>query len=115
MAEENQARLLLLHVLPDPSADKIDAPARNSVADIMHRLSEIVPLGAELWCRPEATVGFGNPADRILEIGKQLDADLIVLGVRDPGKRMGAATHLERTTAHQVVAHSTCPVLTIRG
>ena len=115
MAEENQARLLLLHVMRNPSAEKIDEAARLSVANVMHRLYEIVPQSAELWCRPEATVRFGVPADGILEASKDLDADLIVLGVRHPGKQMGAATHLERSTAHQVVAHSVCPVLTIRG
>ena len=52
---------------------------------------------------------------RILEAAKEHDADLIVLGVRDAAARLGAATHLERTTAHKVVAHAACPVLTVRG
>jgi nucleotide-binding universal stress UspA family protein len=115
MAEENQARLLLLHVMRDPSVKRADQVAEDSVANVMHQLYEIVPQSAEIWCRPEATVRFGSPADRILEAARELDADLIVLGVRDPGKRLSAATHLERTTAHKVVAHAACPVLTIRG
>jgi phytoene dehydrogenase-like protein len=40
---------------------------------------------------------------------------VLVLGVRDAAGRLGAATHLERTTAHKVVAHAACPVLTVRG
>jgi nucleotide-binding universal stress UspA family protein len=40
---------------------------------------------------------------------------LTVLGVRDAAGRLGAATHLERATAHKVVAHAPCPVLTVRG
>jgi nucleotide-binding universal stress UspA family protein len=75
----------------------------------------MVPEAAELWCRPEATVRFGNPADRILEAAKEHEADLIVLGVRDAAGHLGAATHLERTTAHRVVVQATCPVLTVRG
>lgn len=114
MAEENQARLLLLHVMHDPATKRTDQTTQDSVANVMHQLYEIVPPTAEMWCRPEATVRFGHPPDRILEAAKELDADLIVMGVRDPGKRMGAATHLERTTAHKVVAHAGCPVLTIR-
>src|SRR5215467_241529 len=115
MAEENQARLLLLHVMRDPAIRNASEPTQDSVANVMYQLYEIVPQSAEIRCRPEATVRFCAPADRILEAARELEADLIVLGVRDPGNRMGAATHLERTTAHKVVVHSVCPVLTIRG
>jgi nucleotide-binding universal stress UspA family protein len=108
MAEENEAKLVLLRVMDNPGV-------QDSVANIMHQLYEIVPQSAGVWCRPEAIVRFGTPSERILEVAKEVDADLIVLGARDPGKRIGAATHLERTTAHKVVAHATCPVLTIRG
>jgi nucleotide-binding universal stress UspA family protein len=88
---------------------------QDSVANVMHQLYELVPPEEEIWCRPEATVRFGNPGERILEAAVELEADLIVLGVRDAARHLGAATHLERTTAHKVVAHATCPVLTVRG
>jgi nucleotide-binding universal stress UspA family protein len=115
MAEEHEAKLLLLHVMRNPDPKATEKKAQDSVANVMHQLYEIVPQAAELWCRPEATVRFGNPADRILEAAKEHDADLIVLGVRDAAGHLGAATHLERTTAHKVVARATCPVLTVRG
>ena len=115
MAQENQARLLLLHVMRDPEFNASERPPQDSVANVMHQLYELVPPEEELWCRPEAKVWFGNPAERILEAAVALDADLIVLGVRDAAGHLGAATHLERTTAHKVVAHAPCPVLTVRG
>jgi nucleotide-binding universal stress UspA family protein len=115
IADENQARLILLHVMRNPGPTAAEKNAQDSVANVMHELYEIVPQSAELWCRPEAIVRFGNAADRILEAAKEHDADLIVLGVRDAAGRLGAATHLERTTAHKVVAHAACPVLTVRG
>jgi nucleotide-binding universal stress UspA family protein len=116
MAQENQARLLLLHVMRDPDDPRAtEKTAQDSVANVMHQLYELVPQTAELWCRPEATVRFGSPSERILEVATEHDADLIVLGVRDAAGRLGAATHLERTTAHKVVAHAPCPVLTVRG
>jgi nucleotide-binding universal stress UspA family protein len=115
MAQEHQARLLLLHVMRDPDFKARKRTAEDSVANAMHQLYELVPQEAELWCRPEATVRFGNPAERILEAATELEADLIVLGTRDAAGHLGAATHLERTTAHKVVAHAPCPVLTIRG
>jgi nucleotide-binding universal stress UspA family protein len=115
MAQEHEAKLLLLYVMrnPDPKAEA--RKAQDSVANVMHELYEIVPRAAELWCRPEATVRFGNPAERILEVANEQDADLIVLGVRDAVGRLSAATHLERTTAHKIVVHARCPVLTVRG
>lgn len=115
MAQENQAKLQLLHVMCDPRVRSADPKTETSVANVMHELYEIVPADAEFWCRPEATVRFGNPGERILETANETGADLIVLGVRDAAGRLGAATHLERTTAHKVVAHAACPVLTIRG
>ena len=115
MAEENQARLLLLHVMRDPDTKSNKRTSQDSVANVMHQLYELVPEEAELWCRPKATVRFGNPAERILEAAVELEADLIVLGVRDAAGHLGAATHLERTTAHKVVAHAPCAVLTVRG
>jgi len=115
LAEENQSRLLLLHVMRDPADRKADQTAQDSAANVMHQLYEIVPESAEIWCRPEATVRFGPPAERILDTARELEADLIVLGVRNPGQRMSAATHLERATAHKVVANAACAVLTVRG
>ena len=115
MAQEHQARLLLLHVMRYPDFKSRKRTAEDSVANAMHQLYELVPPEAELWCRPEATVRFGNPAERILKAAMELEADLIVLGVRDAAGHLGAATHLQRTTAHKVVAHAPCPVLTVRG
>jgi nucleotide-binding universal stress UspA family protein len=115
MAEEHQAKLLLLHVMRIPDSKASERKTQDSVANVMHQLYETVPEAAELWCRPEATVRFGNPANRILEAAEEHEADLIVLGVRDAAGRLGAAIHLERTTAHKVVAHAGCPVLTVRG
>jgi nucleotide-binding universal stress UspA family protein len=115
MAQENQAKLVLLHVMRNPDPAAAEKNPQDSVANVMHELYEIVPQAAELWCRPQATVRFGNAPDQILEVAKEHDADLIVLGIRDSAGCLGAATHLERTTAHKVVAHATCPVLTVRG
>ena len=113
MAQENEARLTLLHVMKEPEA--MDKTAEDRISSANFRLHEIVPEAAESWCRPDAVVRFGTAADRILEAAKERDVDLIVLGVRGSRGVSGAATHLERATAHKVVAHALCPVLTVRG
>lgn len=113
-AQENQSRLLLLHVLPKPKPGK---PERDdvSIAEALHQLQELVPPEAELWCRPETIVQHGNPAEQILAAAQQYGADLLVLGVRGMDRLARAVTHLDRAIAYQVVVNAPCPVLTVRG
>jgi nucleotide-binding universal stress UspA family protein len=115
LAQENQAELVLLHVIPQRKGSEEGVPSEISVANAMHELYEMVPPDAELWCRPEPTVRYGEPALTILATAEELGTDLIVLGVRSAQGRLGAATHLERAVAHKVVSHAKCPVLTVRG
>jgi nucleotide-binding universal stress UspA family protein len=116
LAQENQARLLSLLVIRKPERATTDENrfVELSVAEAMHRLYEIVPSDAKLEFPPEVAVDFGEPAERIVETAKQRAADLIVLGVRKTSQ-IGVAIHLERATAHKVVAHAPCPVLTARA
>lgn len=117
LADENPARLTLLHVLPESALG--DPPAvnkfENSVAEAIHKLREIAPSAAGLYNPAEVAVECGDPADRIVSVARGRGADLIVLGVRGATAHLGAATHLERAVAHQVVAHAPCPVLTVRA
>ncbi len=115
LAQENQSHLVLLHVLPKPKPGRAERDDDLSIAEALHRLQELVPADAELWCRPEAMVGHGDPTEQILAAAHQCGADLIVLGVRGMGRLAGAATHLDRAIAYQVVVNAPCPVLTIRG
>jgi len=114
LAEENQARLQLLHVLPQPKSRRGPISPAESVADVMHRLQRLVPEETGLWCRPESIVRFGEPANRILAAARESNSDLIVMGVKNPGSGMGMATHLEGAIAHEVVTHAISPVLTKR-
>ncbi len=115
LAQENQAQLILLHVLPLPKPGKTSKPGCLSVAEATHRLEDLVPPEAELWCRPRALVEHGDPAKRILTAAKDCGADLIVLGVRGIDTLASVATRMRKDTAYEVVAHAPCPVLTIRG
>jgi nucleotide-binding universal stress UspA family protein len=115
MAQENQAHLVLLNVLRQRDVLSNERFAEETVAHSMYQLHEIVPPSAELWCRPEAFVQYGDPARKILEVAQERGADLIILGVREATGYVGATTHLARTTAQNVVAHAHCPVLTVRG
>ena len=114
-AQEYQARLTLLHVIRIRDSQAEFQERERSVANTMHELHELVPKDAELWCRPETVVEYGETATRILEAAKERNADLIALGVRNAGGHLGAATHLDRSVAHKVVAHAHCAVLTVRA
>ena len=115
LAQENQSRLTLLHVLPTPKPGKPSRPAGLSVAEAIHQLEELVPKDAELWCRPEPAVEHGEPSTQILAVANRCGADLIVLGVRGMDVLAPPVTRVEHAVAYKVVAEAPCPVLTVRG
>lgn len=115
LAQENQARLALLHVLPAPRPGRPARPESLSVAEAIHQLEELVYRGEELRCRPELMIEHGEPGLRILAAADRCDADLIVLGVRGMDTMTRATTRVDRAVAYEVVAHAPCPVLTVRG
>ncbi|HKO05887.1 MAG TPA: universal stress protein [Candidatus Acidoferrales bacterium] len=115
LAQENQAHLVLLHVMDGRRNHSSPGGTGMSIAVAMHELLELVPSDAELWCRPEPVVQYGQVAERILEEAKGRHADLIVLGVRGAAGHLRAATHFRRSVAYQVVANARCPVLTVRA
>jgi nucleotide-binding universal stress UspA family protein len=83
MAQENNAELLLLNVINEPESRWTGQPADIARRDVLYHLRDVIPASAELWCRPEVIVRFGSPGEQILEVAKERDAALIVLGIRD--------------------------------
>jgi nucleotide-binding universal stress UspA family protein len=111
LAQENQAHLVLLHVIEDPKAeDLMDSPKVVNVRE--RKLQQLVTEQAGLWCEPTYIVEQGAAEEKILDVAKRRHTDLIVMGAR-PGKAL--ATHLNMGTVHKVVSQATCPVLTVRG
>ena len=66
-------------------------------------MRELAPPDPDLGIYPDYAVEFGSPASRFFKFAHEHDADVIVLGVRAPCTGLGTATHLARTTAHQIV------------
>ena len=112
MAREYQAHLVLLHAIRQFKKEEV--LGELSAADVIYHLSNMLPRDAGLRSRPELVVKYGEPAKNIIETATRSGADLIVLGVRN-SHGSGVATHVERSIAHDVVVHATCPVLTVRG
>ena len=112
LAQENQARLTILNVLPQPKAGEL-IESEGLVSSTMRRVKELVPPETELWCKLNYIVEVGDPAEKILDMAGGFKADIIALGIRRHS--VGAATHLLKLTAHRVIAGATCPVLTVPG
>jgi nucleotide-binding universal stress UspA family protein len=114
LAQEFQARLTMLHVVPEPKPGDlvIWSEVRDSSKQLLRKL---VPDEAEAWCKPEYFVERGDPAERILDLANLREVDLIVLGAQPERGVPGAATHLPIATAHKIVAHAKSPVLTVRS
>lgn len=110
LAEENQAAFLMLHLTPMVPLDSQDDLEQSTLA----RMNRLLPSDAENWCKPECIVRFEFPADGILRLASERDADLVVMGVRKRAAPVAAA-HLPWATATDVVSRAPCPVLTIRG
>ena len=114
LAQEFEARLVMMHVVPAAVAG--DLVAAHEVTKATSALLEkMVPKDARAWCKPEFVVSQGNPAEKILETALARQTDLIVLGVKEEVGVPGASTHLPIATAHKVVTRATCPVLTVRS
>jgi len=114
LAQEFEARLILLHVIAEPKAGEL-VSAHNVTQAAKDLLRKLVPAEAEARCKPEFFVERGSPADRILELAHLRESGLIVLGVKAEEGIPGAATHLPIATAHKIVSHAECPVLTVRS
>lgn len=110
LAEENQATLVLLHMISLVPLQEEEA----SMEAARKRLHALVPKDAETWCRPEFEVKIGFPAEGILRVAEQQDADLIVMGVH-AATSPRASAHLPWAIGHEVVSQANCPVLTVRG
>lgn len=114
LAQANEGRLILVHVAPAFDSKKADRKSDLSVAEMIQRLYDTVRQDARLSIPPEVAIEYGRPSEKIIDAAKRRSADLIVLGVRGAHGHLGAATHVQRATAHDVVAHAPCPVLTVR-
>lgn len=111
LAEEFQARLTLMHVIEDYTRL---GSRPGPIEDGIERLRNLVPKSAALQYAPETVLEHGPAASAILKLASEREADLLVLGARS-AEELIATTHLPWSTAHRVIAHAPCPVLTIRG
>ena len=104
---EEQTRLAFAEVGQD-LAQKI----RDGYAEEARRiLQEVADAGAKASVPEETRVATGIPFDDIVRIGKELPADIIIMGTHG---RTGVSHLLLGSVAEKVVRRAPCPVLTVR-
>jgi nucleotide-binding universal stress UspA family protein len=111
LAQQEHSHLIVLHVVEMPSDSRSED--REAVSDrATKRLKQLVPLNGGLSM--DLIVETGASAEQILNGAEGQGADLIVMGSHHTS-HPGVAAHLPWITAHQVLSHSRCPVLTVRN
>jgi nucleotide-binding universal stress UspA family protein len=116
LAQEHQAELHLLHVLPHRSiSDPEIAWYPNQADSVYHtaarRLHRTVPAEVHLWCKIKNAVSEGHPYREILNYAEQNEIDLISIGAHGAGFGMRA---LFGSNVDRVLRQAPCPVLVAR-
>ena len=120
LAEETDARLILLHVVEGAVESDFGAIDYLSLReynryleqDAMTRLKAAVPEEARVWCKPDERVATGKAYRKILQVAAEEGAELIVMGVQGKGV---LHVRLFGSTTHHIIREANCPVLTLRG
>ena len=111
VAEAFHACLDALHVVHEDEMK--DAARLSRIKEQFHAaLQGVVPRDAEELCNPKELIEAGSAHERILEHVRKSQVDLLVLSVHK-------SSHLwlrERLSGvFQMIAHATCPVMTVVG
>lgn len=108
LAQENQARITLCHIIPERMGECADS-LRSAFLD---ELNCMIPEEVREWCSPECVVMQGTAPAAILKLASDGKANLIVMGVRPA---IHIKTHAPAGVTYKVLAGALCPVLTICG
>ncbi len=116
IAQEHQAELHLLHVLPPRSVNEPEIawyPIKGESAyhTAARRLQRVVPADVHLWCDVKTAVSEGNAYREILNYAERNEIDLISVGAHGAGFGMRA---LFGSNVDRVLRQAPCPVLVAR-
>lgn len=116
IAQEHQAELHLLHVLPprslnEPEIAWFPVGGESVYHTAARRLQRVVPAEVHLWCDVKTAVSEGHPYREILNYAEKNEIDLISVGAHGAGFGMRA---LFGSNVDRVLRQSPCPVLVAR-
>ena len=116
IAQEHQAEVHLLHVLPvrsinDPEIAWYPVKGESTYHTAARRLQKAVPPEVHLWCNVVTAVSEGHPYREILDYAEKNEIDLISVGAHGAGFGMRA---LFGSNVDRVLRQARCPVLVAR-
>lgn len=117
LAQEYQAELHLLHVLPKQMNDGPEVAWMSSSAESIYqqslrRLQMAVTGDAHLWCTVLPAVRWGKAYHEVLAYALEHEIDLVCMGAH--GKHFGAGA-LFGSNVDRVLRQALCPVLVARS
>ena len=116
VAQEYQAELHLLHVLPPFTLDETEISwyplgKEGIYHKAARRLQKAVPDEAHLWCKIKNVICEGQPYREIIHYAQRNNIDLVCLGAQGAG--FGLMT-LFGSNVDRVLRQAPCPVLVAR-
>ena len=116
VAQEYQAELHLLHVLPPFTLNETEISwyplgKEGVYHKAARRLQKAVPDEAHLWCTIKNVISEGQPYREILNYAQRNETDLVCIGAHGAG--FGIQT-LFGSNVDRVLRQSPCPVLVAR-
>lgn len=119
LANDYNAKLVLLHVVEDIPIAEWYIPSALSVADLVEDLRKSAGQEMDRWVAEasskvkdvEKMVASGVPFVEIIKTAREKNIDLIIIGTHG---RTGIDHIIFGSTAEKVVRHASCPVLTVR-
>jgi nucleotide-binding universal stress UspA family protein len=110
VAQENDSRITLLHVVHDVAADVSGKYRESLIKGVDKQLIDLVPPEARNWCDVDTRVETGVPYRIIFRTLEDEKIDLLVMNIHGKGMLDRA---LLGSTAERVVRASSCPVMLI--
>lgn len=116
IAQEYQAELHLLHVLPpftlnEPEISWYPLGSEGIYHKAARRLQKAVPDEAHLWCKIKNVVSEGQPYREIIHYAEENEIDLVCIGAQGAGFGILA---LFGSNVDRVLRQAPCPVLVAR-
>lgn len=116
LAQEYQAELHMMHVLPPRAragtgSGELNVTSENVFHRTAQRLQQAIPSQARLWCSIKQIIREGQPYSEILDYAEDHGVDLICMGVSGSGFGMRA---LFGSNVDRVLRQAPCPVLIAR-
>jgi len=108
VADKLHARLIVQHVIRDQECK--DVLARRCAGEIESLMLDMVPLRLRQKVHPQPVVTPGEPAQKLIDQSRALNADLIVMGAYGASVFSAISRH---GVVYRVMAEAQCPVMTL--